>query len=381
MDVTAIVASDRRTGIQRVVRNIVRALYRMGHADVTPLAVRLHDGGLMTCNAFVRDLLGAAGAADDAPVVPGSGDCLLMLDNSWEAFAQFSPIFDAVHAAAGTVVTCVYDFIPALYPAASVDPVPKVFDAWLRAAHDRSDGIITISRAVMDDFSRYVEEQALPHRAGLHVGWFHCGSDLDADTARGASNVRPMLQTFLDGAEPVFLVVGTIEPRKGQAVALDAFELLWAQGLSAKLLLIGSTGWHVSGLLERLRAHAEWGKRLLWLDDAGDAELALAYRRCAALVNPSYAEGFGLPLSEAARAGKPVLCSDIPVFREIGRDGALYFRVNDSAALAQCVRNFQDGVLRADPTGILQTTWAQAAERIVDVVLEGGWSAMLGPAR
>ncbi len=381
VDVTAIVASDRRTGIQRVVRNILRALYRMERTGITPLAVRLQDGALVTCNAFVRNLLGAQAANDDMPVMPGSGDCLLMLDNSWDIYPQFAPVFSAVHAAGGTVVTCVYDLIPALYPAASVEPVPRVFDTWLRAAMIESDGIITISRAVMDDLSRYTEAQTLVHRPGLHVGWFHCGSDLDADFLRTPTRARPKLQRFLDGTAPVFLVVGTIEPRKGQSVALDAFEQLWAEGSNAKLLLIGSTGWHVAGLIERLRTHPERGSRLLWLDDAGDAELALAYRHCAALINPSYAEGFGLPLSEAARVGKPVLCSDIPVFREIGGEGALYFRVNDLAALAQCVRGFTDGTLHANPAAILQTTWSQAAQRIVDVVLDGGWSMTLGPAR
>ena len=179
----------------------------------------------------------------------------------------------------------------------------------------------------------------------------------------------------------MFLVVGTLEPRKGQAIALDAFDALWAEGFPGKLLIVGSKGWHVTALVERLHTHREWGSRLLWLEDASDAELARAYGHCAALLNPSYAEGFGLPLSEAARAGKPVLCSDIPVFREIGGDGAMYFHVNDPAALAQAVRDFRSGRMHPDSTAILQTSWAQAAQSIVDVVLDGRWTGPLTPSR
>ena len=71
--------------------------------------------------------------------------------------------------------------------------------------------------------------------------------------------------------------------------------------------------------------------------------LSFLYDHAAALIFPSYAEGFGLPIVEAARRGRPVICSDIPVFREVGRAGALYFRVNDAKALAETIADFLDG--------------------------------------
>ena len=381
VDVTTIASSDRRTGIQRVVRNIVRSLHELDLPGVAPVAVRLVSGRLRTCQSLVADLLGCPCTVPDADIEPAAGDCLLMLDNSWSTYADFFSVFDAIRTAQGTVVTCVYDLIPELHLAASVDPVPAIYAAWLREALLRSDGIITISQAVMGDLTAFLDRSRPPRRDGLRIGWFQCGADIAADARGVGGTVRPDLARAFDGGAPTFLMVGTVEPRKGHWVALDAFDRLLAQGGDARLVMIGSRGWHVDALIDRMRRHPAWGEKLFWFEDAGDAELAFAYARCAALLNPSYAEGFGLPLVEAAQAGKPVICSDIPVFREVGRAGALYFRVNDPDALAATIQAFLAGDRSADPSNVLRTTWAEAARRIVDVVMHDGWSRRLEALR
>jgi len=63
-----------------------------------------------------------------------------------------------------------------------------------------------------------------------------------------------------------------------------------------------------------------------------DEELAIIYQQAEAFVFPSLIEGFGLPGLEAMACGLPVLASDIPVFREVYKDAALYFNpfsIND----------------------------------------------------
>ena len=108
-----------------------------------------------------------------------------------------------------------------------------------------------------------------------------------------------------------------------------------------------------------------------------DDELSFLYDHAAALIFPSYAEGFGLPIVEAARRGRPVICSDIPVFREVGGAGALYFRVNDARALAETIADFLDGRRAADPDQVLRVAWRDAARRIVEVVAREDWSRRL----
>jgi glycosyltransferase involved in cell wall biosynthesis len=80
-----------------------------------------------------------------------------------------------------------------------------------------------------------------------------------------------------------------------------------------------------------------------------DAQLAALYRSCIAVCAPSVAEGFGLPLVEAAAAGRAVVASDIDAFREVGASVALFVAPGDvdawSAALERIVA---DGWLRND---------------------------------
>ena len=143
------------------------------------------------------------------------------------------------------------------------------------------------------------------------------------------------------GNEKVFLMVGTIEPRKGHELVLDTFEYLWDQGQDHKLCIVGKPGWNMDAFVARLRSHPQAGKKLLLLDHASDQTLRDAYRQADALIQASAGEGFGLPLIEAGQYGIPVLCSDIPVFHEVGGDNVLYFP-RSVDGLAECIAFFSE---------------------------------------
>jgi glycosyltransferase involved in cell wall biosynthesis len=118
---------------------------------------------------------------------------------------------------------------------------------------------------------------------------------------------------------PYFIMCGTIEPRKNHLLVLHVWrELVARLGEGApKLVLIGTRGWeneHIIDLLERcpgLRGHVIEASGL---PTPSVKRLLLGSR---ALLMPSFAEGYGLPIIEALAAGVPVIASDIPVFHEI----------------------------------------------------------------
>lgn len=374
VDVTGTIKRDAGTGIQRVVKEVMRALYRGGPFDIPALAVRCEDRRLLTCNAFVASLGGLAPPNPDAEIAVERGDRFLMLSDSWNAFEELAPVFDRIRAEGGEIVTCIFDLIPELYPHACHEATVPRYAAWLRKALVESDGFIAISRTVADELAEFIAAGGLAHRENLKIGWFHCGSDLAGGAAPAP---REKIRAAAAGDAPVFLTVGTIEPRKGHRVALAAFNELWGQGIDARLVVVGRRGWFEEAIVAEITEHAAFGRRLFWFDDVDDGELSYLYDRAAALVFASYAEGFGLPIVEAARRGRPVICSDIPVFHEVGRDGALYFRVNDAGALAAALRDFLSGARRADPQDVLRASWADAARRIVHVIAQDDWSARL----
>lgn len=368
IDVTGTVARDMGTGIERVVKDLSGALLAADPAHC--LLVRGDRGRLLRCVAP----LGAADRSSDAELDIRPGDQFLILADAWNYPEAYAGIFDAIHAGGGRVVVCVHDVIPELYPAACHERTVALFGPWLRDVLADADGILSVSRASGADLVRLVTEKNLPHRPGLAVGWFHNASHVEPRPNAPAQ--EKIAAVVRDGA-PFFLCVGTLEPRKGQGVALEAFERLWSEGHPARLVFVGRRGWFDYALAARITTHAEFGRRLLWFDDADDDSLAFLYAHMSALVCPSFAEGFGLPVIEASRCGKPVFCSDIPVFREIGRDGAIYFRLNDPASLAEAVRRWESGSIHAHPERVLNSSWAEAAERILDAVKKNRWDFRL----
>lgn len=373
VDVTGTIKRDAGTGIQRVVKEVTRGLYSGESFDISAIAVRCAGGRLLTANSFVAELVGGD-AAPDREIAIEAGDRFLMLSDSWNAFDELAPILERIRDEGGEVVTCIFDLIPELYPHACHEVTVPRYRAWLRTALLESDSFLAISRTVADELADYVAAQRLPHRPRLKIGWFHCGSDL-ALRAGAAPNDR--IRAAVAGDAPVFLAVGTIEPRKGQRVAIRAFEDLWANGRDIRLLLVGRRGWFEEAVVSEILGHGEFGRRLFWFDDADDDALSFLYDHAAALIFPSYAEGFGLPIVEAARRGRPAICSDIPVFREVGGSGALYFRVNDATALAETIADFLDRRRAGDPAQVLRISWREAARRIVEVIAREEWSRRL----
>ena len=373
IDASVCAQTDAWTGIQRVVRKLTAVSFRgaVGRSEVIPVAVRIYGDRIRTATNHLALSLGEERIAEPHDIEFRPGDDLFMLDSNWIEYPDFHHHFFELRKQGGKVYTCIYDLIPELHPEVCVDHMPQAHVRWLHAAVAQSDGLICISRAVADELLDYVAANDLPHRPGLRVGWFHCGSDLD-----GFHSIKPVRDevraAFGDGV-PSFLAVGTLEPRKRQALAIDAFESLWERGVDARLVLIGGRGWKIDALADRIRSHPEHGRRLFWFEGASDNDVSHAYENAAAVVSMSLAEGFGLPLAEAARLDKPVICSDIPVFREVGGEGAIYFASEDEAAMADAVQGFLEGRLTADPSKVSRTTWAEAARRIGDVVYGGDW--------
>jgi glycosyltransferase involved in cell wall biosynthesis len=121
------------------------------------------------------------------------------------------------------------------------------------------------------------------------------------------------------------LFVGTLEPRKNLATLLAAWRELRADrgGGVPPLLVAGPRGWRAREL-RRLLAEAEGEGWLRYLGYVSPAELAALYRGAAVVALPSLYEGFGMPAVEALAAGAPLVLSDLPVFREVAGDAALY---------------------------------------------------------
>jgi alpha-1,3-rhamnosyl/mannosyltransferase len=138
------------------------------------------------------------------------------------------------------------------------------------------------------------------------------------------------------------LHVGTIEPRKNVAVLLAAWRRLRAVTPDTPpLVLCGRLGWQ-NELIETELSRATGEGWLIHLGYAPDPVVRALYEHAAALVCPSLYEGFGLPLVEAMSAGTPIVCSDIPVFREVAADAAVFVEPSSEAEWARAISRVLD---------------------------------------
>lgn len=121
---------------------------------------------------------------------------------------------------------------------------------------------------------------------------------------------------------PVVLCVGSIEGRKNQVSLLAAAEKLWQQGLCFQLRLIGLASPETSGpTSDQLEALQKKGRPLKWLGPRSEQDLQMQYATCRFTVYPSLAEGFGLPVLESLKHGKPCVCSSRGAIGEISTQG------------------------------------------------------------
>lgn len=373
IDVTNISFIDLKTGIQRAVKNIIRELISISNLSVHIELVRIENDKLVRSLRFSERLfnlpLDSLGVETPLDIQPG--DYLYMLDTSWNLFSQYIPIFDTVRKNGGRIFTQVYDLIPIRFPETTDVNTPAVFREWIRTAIQESDVLICNSKSVADEVKVYIEEEKICLQHSLDLSFVHHGSDIPLVNQQ-EELIRNQVQKMIGNkGGPLFLMVGTIEPRKGHNFALDAFERLWQEGENDQLCIIGKVGWNVKQIEERIINHPELGKRLFFIENATDAELNLCYAHATALISASIAEGFGLPIIEAAYHKIPAIVSDIPVFHEVGGDGSMYFSLESPKYLmdaVQAMAKLTPEERLAMAKKIKTITWKESASMILEVL-------------
>ena len=141
---------------------------------------------------------------------------------------------------------------------------------------------------------------------------------------------------------PYFVTLGTIEGRKNHLILLEIWKALVA-GLGENaptLVVIGQRGWEAGAALAMLDQPSQFAGKVIELNHCDDAQLAGWIGGARALLMPSFAEGFGLPIIEALELGTPVIASDLAIFREIAGAIPTFVAPDDEDAWAHWIRAF-----------------------------------------
>jgi len=375
VDVSVLVQHDARTGIQRVVRSILSELLRNSPKDfeVWPVFATHDRTGYFYARRLRSQFMGQndAGTVEEDPIDFQTGDVFLGLDLYPSVVPVQEAFFDEMHRHGVRILFVVYDLLCVQMPNYFSPGSMELFEQWLNTI-SRYDGVVCGSRTVAHEFTQWLQEHHPQREEAFEVGWFHYGADVqNSRPSSGMPSDGPRILKALRAA-PSFLMVGTVEPRKGHAQALAAFEQLWQEGAAINLVVVGKSGWLMEKLVERLQAHPELGRRLFWLESISDEYLEQVYAACCCLLAASEGEGFGLPLIEASRKHLPILARDLPVFREVALSHAHYFSARSGEELAEAVTHwlalYRQGT-HPKSEGMHTLTWQDAAQQLLDNVL------------
>lgn len=141
---------------------------------------------------------------------------------------------------------------------------------------------------------------------------------------------------------PYFVMVSTIEPRKNHLLLFRVWrDLAQQHGRETPILiLIGQRGWMYEEIIVALESDPQLKPYVLELGQCSDTAMWGYLKYARALLYPSHAEGFGLPIIEALMNGVPVIASDLPVFREFADEVPEYLSPNDHQAWQTAVADY-----------------------------------------
>jgi len=302
------------TGVDRVSLEYIRhfgdrahAMVRLGQREMIlprPASLRLFELLLRPSQGFIGEMIRLA--VQEFPGMWNKG-CLqgAFLFNTGHSGLERAAYPSALGRLGVRPIFFVHDLIPITYPEYCRRGESDKHVVRMNNVLDLACGVITNSAATLEELGNFAKKYGKPMPPSV--------------TAPLASAALPPPLAKRPMTAPYFVVLGTIEPRKNHWLLLQVWRRLVEQmGTGApRLVIIGQRGWeceNVVDLLERCEALRGY---VTELPACSDAELSTWLKHAQALLFPSFAEGYGIPLVEALSIGVPVIASDLPVFREI----------------------------------------------------------------
>lgn len=397
IDVSGTSQNDLKTGIERVARALIVAFLESPPTGYQVEPVYLsNEGGMWRYRYARRYTLGLLeqppNALTDDVVDMRNGDLLLGVDLSGHRLieAQASGLYEQLRKVGVSIYFVVFDLLPVQMPDVFPPDASQFHAQWLQVI-STFDGAVCISKTVAEALIDWLPKTDFNQREGqpFRIGWFHLGADvINSAATRGLPDNAEWMRQQLH-ARPSFLMVGTVEPRKGYLQVLAAFTQMWRDGQNINLVIVGKEGWQnlpdnmrrtVPEIVQRLKNHPERNRRLFWLEGVSDEYLEQVYAASTCLIAASEGEGFGLPLIEAAQHQLPIIARDIPIFREVAGDRAFYFSGLESEYLVEAIRSWIKLYTQNCHSGsddLPWRTWKESVESLSGTVIGGRWHFLL----
>lgn len=228
----------------------------------------------------------------------------------------------------GRPIFFLHDLIPITHPEYGRDGEKTRHEARLNVMLQRGDGIITNSGATARELQQYADARGLkpPRTVAALI----------------APAPLPTAHSNAPLSEPYFVVLGTLEPRKNHLLLLQAWRSMIERlgDKTPRLIIIGQRGWECENVIDLLERCGQLRGFVIEKSRCSDQELANYLAHARALLFPSFAEGYGMPLAEALKMGLPVIASHLPAFEEIADDIPEYLDPIDGLGWMEMIMDY-----------------------------------------
>jgi len=339
IDISVFVARRYNTGIQRVVREIVM---RLIYGEYETVVLVYSQKRKRFEEVAHREVLGFFGDVGGYEIVSKPIDLFAKskkkrvffeIDSVWNGAVARGELYRKLQRSGYKIVSFVYDLIGVLYPQWMRKETARNFPGYIESVALYSDMVLFDSKSAKSDFVAHTKERKVGQKLEV-VG-------LGCSLGRTSQKPAARYQKILSGRYILF--VGTIEPRKGHACVLDAYERLKREFDGLELVFVGKHGWGMDGFIKRLCGHRLLGKKVHWLSDLSDGVLAHFYQNAFVVTYISRYEGFGLPVAEALGFSNIVISCNNSSLAESSQNLALYVNKKDIVgSIVEYVRGYMN---------------------------------------
>ena len=209
------------------------------------------------------------------------------LDKKW--------VFYLMKLMATNIVVLIHDLIPITHPEFSKNKETEKHKKRINNSANLSDKVICLSHETKFQFEKYLSKNKVTINADLKI--IHPASELKFSITYPREH---------------YIMVGTIEPRKGY---IDILKMWQTTDAKYPLVIIGQKGWMCDEEINLMKQLQKSGK-VIWEKECSDEKLLEYYSKSRALIQNSYYEGFGLPVLEAINNRLVVFAREIAAILE-----------------------------------------------------------------
>lgn len=231
IDISELHRRDSKTGIQRVVKNIISNLigdfvepYQIELVYATEETPYRHAAKF---TQILSDHPPQKHQSVDDVIDPKDGDIFLCLDFQDQIVYKHATYYTRLVWRGVRVLFVVYDLLPITLPNCFSTQVKKNYENWLNVITN-FNGAVCISKSVSKELFKWVARHRNDRIELFCIDWFHLGADFENENSLKSSCSDPNIE--YPNSSISFLMVGTVEPRKGHKQVLYAFNHLWQSG-------------------------------------------------------------------------------------------------------------------------------------------------------